>query len=99
MLENNVKNNKKNSIPLRFEDNGGSKDAALISFILNIKKDFHYLSFPTYWHLFSSLLPAFPNSNFMSVLPKLTYGNMALIFLPHFHGYNKNEIFADYWDT
>jgi hypothetical protein len=22
-----------------------------------------------------------------------------LIFLPHFHGYNKNEIFADYWDT
>jgi hypothetical protein len=45
MLENNVKNNKKNSIPLRFEDNGGSKDAALISFILNIKEDFDYLSF------------------------------------------------------
>jgi hypothetical protein len=34
----------------------------------------------------------------MSVLPKITYGNVALIFLPHFHGYNKNEIFADYWD-
>jgi hypothetical protein len=24
--------------------------AALISFILNIKKDFHYLSFPNHWH-------------------------------------------------
>jgi hypothetical protein len=24
---------------------------------------------------------------------------MAPIFLSHFHGYNKNEIFADYWDT
>jgi hypothetical protein len=23
---------------------------------------------------------------------------MALIFPSHFHGYNKNEIFADYWD-
>jgi hypothetical protein len=23
---------------------------------------------------------------------------MALIFLSHFHGYNKNEIFAGYWD-
>jgi hypothetical protein len=23
---------------------------------------------------------------------------MALIFLCHFHGYDKNEIFADYWD-
>jgi hypothetical protein len=34
----------------------------------------------------------------MSVLPKITYGNMALIFLHHFHGYYKNEIFADYWD-
>jgi hypothetical protein len=22
---------------------------------------------------------------------------MALIFSSHFHGYNKNEIFADYW--
>jgi hypothetical protein len=37
----------------------------------------------------------------MSVLPHITYGNMALIFLSssYFHGYNKNEIFADYWDT
>jgi hypothetical protein len=36
----------------------------------------------------------------MSVLLKyLTYGNVGLIFLPYFHGYNKNEIFADYWDT
>jgi hypothetical protein len=34
----------------------------------------------------------------MSVLPQITYGNMALIFLSHFQGYNKNEIFADYWD-
>jgi hypothetical protein len=24
---------------------------------------------------------------------------MALIFLSHFHRYNKSEIFADYWDT
>jgi hypothetical protein len=24
---------------------------------------------------------------------------MALIFLSHFHEYNKNEIFADYWNT
>jgi hypothetical protein len=23
---------------------------------------------------------------------------MTLIFLSYFHGYNKNEIFADYWD-
>jgi hypothetical protein len=35
----------------------------------------------------------------MSDLPQITYGNMALIFLSHFHGYNKNEIYADYWDT
>jgi hypothetical protein len=35
----------------------------------------------------------------MSVLPKITYGNMALIFLSRFHRYNKNEIFTDYWDT
>jgi hypothetical protein len=32
----------------------------------------------------------------MFVLPQITYGNMALIFLSHFHGYNENEIFADY---
>jgi hypothetical protein len=35
----------------------------------------------------------------MSVLPQMTYDNMALIFLSYFHGYNKNEIFADYQDT
>jgi hypothetical protein len=29
---------------------GGSKGAALISFILNIKKDFDYLSFSSQWH-------------------------------------------------
>jgi hypothetical protein len=47
-----------------------------------------------------TLFPAFPSSNFtrVSVIPQITYGNMALIFLSHFHGYNKNEIFADYWD-
>jgi hypothetical protein len=29
----------------------------------------------------------------MSVLPQITYGNMALIFLSYFHhGYNKNEM-------
>jgi hypothetical protein len=27
----------------------------------------------------------------MSVLPQITYGNVALIFLSYFHGYNKNE--------
>jgi hypothetical protein len=34
----------------------------------------------------------------MFVLSQIVYGNMALIFPSHFHGYNKNEIFADYWD-
>jgi hypothetical protein len=29
---------------------GGSKGAALILFILNIKKDFEYLSFTSQWH-------------------------------------------------
>jgi hypothetical protein len=48
----------------------------LISFILNIKNDFDYLSFTS------------------------QYGNMALIFLCHFHGYNKNYIvFAGYCAT
>jgi hypothetical protein len=28
----------------------------------------------------------------MSILPQITYGNMALIFLSCFHGYNKNGI-------
>jgi hypothetical protein len=32
MLENNEKNTKKNSVPLRFEDMGAQKCAALISF-------------------------------------------------------------------
>jgi hypothetical protein len=27
-------------------------------------------------------------------LSQITYGNIALIFPSHFHGYNKNEIFA-----
>jgi hypothetical protein len=34
----------------------------------------------------------------MSVLPQIAYGNMALIALSYFHGYKKNEFFADYWD-
>jgi hypothetical protein len=34
----------------------------------------------------------------MFVLPQIVYGNTALIFPSHFQGYNKNEIFADYWD-
>jgi hypothetical protein len=34
----------------------------------------------------------------MSILPQITYGNVALIFFSHFHGYNKNEMFAGYWD-
>jgi hypothetical protein len=38
-------------------------------------------------------------SNFMFVLPQIACGNMPLIFPSHFHGYNKNEIFADYWDA
>jgi hypothetical protein len=33
----------------------------------------------------TSLFPTFPRSDFMSVLPQMTYGNMALIFLSHFH--------------
>jgi hypothetical protein len=33
-------------------------------------------------------------SNFIFVLPQITYGNMALIFPSHFQGYNKIEIFA-----
>jgi hypothetical protein len=92
---------------------GGSKCAALNSFILNIKKDLDYLSFTSQcynnteelwssFQLFTSLFPAFPRGargDFMSVLPQITYGNMALIFLSYFHGYNKNEIFVDYWDT
>jgi hypothetical protein len=32
----------------------------------------------------------------MSVLPQITYSNMALIFLSHFHGYNKNVIICIY---
>jgi hypothetical protein len=39
------------------------------------------------------------SSNFMFVLPQIAYGNTALIFPSHFQGYNKNEIFADYWDA
>jgi hypothetical protein len=27
-----------------------------------------------------------PRSDFMSILPQITYGNMALIFLSYFHG-------------
>jgi hypothetical protein len=40
MLENNEKNNLKRD----------SKDAAFISLILDIKKDFDYLSFTSQWH-------------------------------------------------
>jgi hypothetical protein len=77
----------------------------------SIKKDFNYLSFTSQWHnnsesvwlglqlCISPLFPAFPRSDFMSVLPQITYGNMALIFLSYFHGYNKNETPADHWDT
>jgi hypothetical protein len=36
----------KNFIPVKFQDMG----AVLISFILNIKKDFDYLSFTSQWH-------------------------------------------------
>jgi uncharacterized ion transporter superfamily protein YfcC len=28
----------------------------------------------------------------MSVLPQITYGNMALIFLSYLHGYNKQNL-------
>jgi hypothetical protein len=34
----------------------------------------------------------------MSVLPQITYGNVALIFLSYFHEYNKNEIFIVYYN-
>jgi hypothetical protein len=49
MLENNEKNNKKSLYLLNLKI-WGSKGAALISFILNIKKDFDYLSFTSQWH-------------------------------------------------
>jgi hypothetical protein len=63
----------------------------LIPFILNITKDFDYLFFTSQCYLFkfTSLFPTFPRSDFMSVLHQMTYGNMALIFLSHFHGYKK----------
>jgi hypothetical protein len=35
----------------------------------------------------------------MFVLPQIARGNIALIFSSHFYGYNKIEIFADYWDA
>jgi hypothetical protein len=50
MLENNEKNNKKVLYLLDVKIWGGSKGADLISFILNIKKDFDYLSFTCQWH-------------------------------------------------
>jgi hypothetical protein len=40
MLEDNEKNNLKNSIPLKFEDMGAQ----------NIKRDFDYLFFTSQWH-------------------------------------------------
>jgi hypothetical protein len=36
-----------------------------------------------------SLFPAFPRSDFMSILPQITYSNMALVVLSYFHGYKK----------
>jgi hypothetical protein len=49
--------------------------------------------------LFTSLFPAFPRSDFISVLPQITYGNMALTVLSYFHGYKKKKyIFTDYWN-
>jgi hypothetical protein len=49
MLENNEKNNKKILYLLNLKI-WGLKGAALISFILNIKKDFDNLSFTSQWH-------------------------------------------------
>jgi hypothetical protein len=83
----------------------GSKGATLISFILNIKKDFDYLSLTSQWHnnfewlwsdlqLFTSLFPPFSRSDFIAVLPQITYGNMTLIFLSYFHAYNKMKYLA-----
>jgi hypothetical protein len=70
----------------------------LISFILNIKKDFDYYA-RGITIMIRSAITFFinfriPRGNFMFILPQITYGNMA-----HFYGYNKNEIFAGYWDT
>jgi hypothetical protein len=42
-----------------------------------------------------AVFTVFPTSGFMSIL---TYGNIALIVLFNFRGYNKNEIFAGHWD-
>jgi hypothetical protein len=77
----------------------GSKNAALISFILNIKKDFDYIfvlvlaSGITILNDCDQLIIIFFAVS-MSILSQITYDNMALIFLSYFHGYNKNEIFC-----
>jgi hypothetical protein len=36
-----------------------------------------------------SLFPAFPRSDFMSILPQITYGNIALVVLSYFHDTKK----------
>jgi hypothetical protein len=45
------------------------------------------------------IISSISKSDFMLVLHQITYDNKAEIFLSYFHGYNKNEIFADNWDT
>jgi hypothetical protein len=50
ILKDNEKNLKKNSIPLRFEDMRAQKSAAVISFMLNIKKKIDYLSIISLWY-------------------------------------------------
>jgi hypothetical protein len=74
-----------------------------MSFTLNIKKYFDYLFFTSQWHnnserlcsslqLFTSLFPAVSRSDFMALLPQITYGNIALIVLSYSHAYKKKGI-------
>jgi hypothetical protein len=69
-------------------------DAALMSFILNIKKDFDFIFIFLLVDLCNIILlfTACPRSDFMSVLPQRTYGNIAFIALVSM--VTKNEIFA-----
>jgi hypothetical protein len=43
-----------------------------------------------------ALLHYFQHFQEVSVLPQITYGNVALIFLSYFPEYDKNEIFIAY---
>jgi hypothetical protein len=84
----------------------GLKRCSLISLILNTYKK----KLTTCFLLTSSIIILndsdqvcndlfhyFQHFQEVSVLTQIMYGNMALICLSYFHGYNKNKIFGDYW--